>query len=760
MHPTKATHFKIKSIMKNQPIKSAPSRLFTKRSVSLIILFILHFSQLSVEAQNLDSLYAVWKDPSQTDSLRTAAFKDFIYKGFLDSNPDTAAILADELIAFGKKQHYPRAQGLGFKTKGNSFLVQGNYPKALANYTQSLKIFEQLGDKQGIADVLYNIGTIYNNQGDYPKALDYYAQSSKIYEQLGDQKGIADALNIIGLIYYKQGDYPKALDYYTQSSKIYEQVGDKDGIATGLNNIGNTYSDLGDHLKALDYYKQSLKIYEKLGYQDGIASSLNNIGNIYSDQGDYPKALDYYSQGLAIYEKLGYPLGMAGSLNNVGNIYSYLGDHLKALDYYTQSLKIYEQLGDQDGIARLLGNVGNIYYHQDDYPKALDYCNQSLKIYEQLGNQPQIAHILNNMGVIYTSQGDYPKALDYCQKGYDMALSIRALLEQKNACACLYDTYKAMGKGNKALVYMEKINLINDSLHAEETAKKLQQMEFEKVMLQDSIAKAEEARMVQEAHEEEMRQEEKTRNIAFGVGAILLLLAFGLYTRVRYIRKSKAVLQVEKDRSENLLLNILPEEIAQELKIYGKAEARDFDMVSILFTDFKGFTEQSAKLSAAELVQEINHCFEAFDGIIDKYNIEKIKTIGDAYMAAGGLPVPTDHSVKNTVRAALEMQAFICKRKADMDAAGKPAFEMRVGIHTGPVVAGIVGVKKFQYDIWGDTVNTASRIESNGEAGKVNISQATYELLKNDPDFAFESRGKIEAKGKGEMEMYFVSLKN
>jgi class 3 adenylate cyclase len=268
---------------------------------------------------------------------------------------------------------------------------------------------------------------------------------------------------------------------------------------------------------------------------------------------------------------------------------------------------------------------------------------------------------------------------------------------------------------------------------------------------------------VLEAHQEEMRKEEKTRYISFGVGAFLLLLAGGLYTRVRYIRKSKATLQTEKDRSDNLLLNILPEEIAQELKEKGRADARDFEMVSILFTDFKGFTEQSAKLSAADMVNEINHCFEAFDHIIEKYKVEKIKTIGDAYMAAGGLPVPTDDSVTNTVLAALEMQSFITKRKAKMDAIGKPAFEMRVGIHTGPVVAGIVGVKKFQYDIWGDTVNTASRIESNGESGKVNISQATYELLKSteqgrSADFAFENRGKIKAKGKGEIKMWFVQL--
>ena len=143
--------------------------------------------------------------------------------------------------------------------------------------------------------------------------------------------------------------------------------------------------------------------------------------------------------------------------------------------------------------------------------------------------------------------------------------------------------------------------------------------------------------------------------------------------------------------------------------------------------------------------------------ICDKYHVEKIKTMGDAYMAAGGLPNPSAESVKNTIMAALEAQAFITKRKAELDAIGKIGFEMRVGIHTGPVVAGIVGVKKFQYDIWGDTVNTASRMESNGKVGQVNISQNTYELLKNDLDFVFESRGKIQAKGKGEIEMYFVT---
>jgi class 3 adenylate cyclase len=221
------------------------------------------------------------------------------------------------------------------------------------------------------------------------------------------------------------------------------------------------------------------------------------------------------------------------------------------------------------------------------------------------------------------------------------------------------------------------------------------------------------------------------------------------------LESSKKEIEAEKLKSDKLLLNILPAEIAEELKENGEAPARHYDLVSVLFTDFKEFTQTAEKLSATELVEEINTCFKAFDMICEEFNVEKIKTIGDSYMAVGGLPVHYEGHITNTVKAGIAMADFIIDRKRN-GGTQKTDFDMRVGIHCGPVVAGIVGVNKFQYDLWGDSVNTASRMESSCEIDKVNISATVYNHIKDDPYFKFERRGEMHVKGKGEVEMYYV----
>jgi class 3 adenylate cyclase len=220
------------------------------------------------------------------------------------------------------------------------------------------------------------------------------------------------------------------------------------------------------------------------------------------------------------------------------------------------------------------------------------------------------------------------------------------------------------------------------------------------------------------------------------------------------MKDTELLLEKERDKSNELLLNILPEETAQELKASGKAEPKLYSSVSVLFTDFKNFTLLSESLTPSQLVNEINYYYSAFDNIVTRHDVEKIKTIGDAYMCVAGLPNEyQDHAIKIT-EVACEILMFIKKEKEIRQKENRVHFDIRIGIHSGQVVAGIVGIKKFAYDVWGDTVNTASRMEHHGEVNRINVSGETFQLLKT--KFEFEYRGWVDVKGKGKVEMYFL----
>lgn len=257
------------------------------------------------------------------------------------------------------------------------------------------------------------------------------------------------------------------------------------------------------------------------------------------------------------------------------------------------------------------------------------------------------------------------------------------------------------------------------------------------------------------------QQSENMRNVLALVAAFVLVLAALFYVRFRAKRRTadeltqkNALIESEQKRSDNLLLNILPPAIAQELKTRNKVAAQKYEQATVMFVDFTGFTKVAEKLSPEMLVEELDYCFSNFDNIISKYRIEKIKTIGDAYLCASGLS-DMNASPSDIVRAALEIQDFLLGLKAERMDRGMPYFEARVGIHMGPVVAGVVGAKKFAYDIWGDTVNTAARFEEACEPGRVNVSENIHEFARY--EFEWHYRGKIPAKNKGLVDMYYVT---
>ncbi len=233
-----------------------------------------------------------------------------------------------------------------------------------------------------------------------------------------------------------------------------------------------------------------------------------------------------------------------------------------------------------------------------------------------------------------------------------------------------------------------------------------------------------------------------------------MLIAAVTYRNFRRKVRINKLLDQQKDEIENLVLNILPSEVAKELQKKGVATPRQYESVSVLFTDFKGFTQIAQGLSPQDLVAELNEFFSAFDEITVRNNLEKIKTIGDAYMCAGGIPLKSTSHPYDAVRAGLEMQEFMNRTNEKRREKGLQEWGLRVGIHTGPVVAGVVGKKKFAYDIWGSSVNIASRMESSGEPGRLNISASTFELVRD--KYECKCRGKVYAKNVGDIYMYFV----
>ncbi len=412
--------------------------------------------------------------------------------------------------------------------------------------------------------------------------------------------------------------------------------------------------------------------------------------------------------------------------------------------------------------------LGHLFMKEQEYDSAVFHLRRMLDMGRSRGREAEVVHFL---GVAEYENGDRSNARMHVERGQELAATLGSNSDRALINHYLFKLDSADGRWEDAAIHLQRYQAFTDSVREEQHQVDLRAHLFD-LRLKDEQQKAEVERLKVQAEADRQRI---LRNIGFGVAAVVLLL-------LGFIWRQRNRISKEKQRSEELLLNILPYEVAEELKAKGATEAVQIDHVTVLFTDFKGFTAMSEQLSPRDLVRDLNECFSAFDRIAEKHGIEKIKTIGDAYMAAGGLPTPNTTHATDVIKAALEMRDFIAEGKARKIAAGLPFFEIRIGIHTGPVVAGIVGVKKFSYDIWGDTVNTASRMESSGEVGQVNISESTYALVKDVEEssqlsvvgsqgaslstdnselttskaFTFTPRGKVQAKGKGEMEMYFV----
>lgn len=593
---------------------------------------------------------------------------------------------------------------------------------------------------------------------------------------------------------YYRSDAEQANKLAVEAKELAERSNFKSGLALSYKAIGMSYYFRNNWIDALVQWKLALETYESIDDLNGVSNILNNLGAVYFVGGDDEAALDYYLQSLRVAEKAQDSLRTVTALINIGTVYlSKEKSGALAFEYYQKALPLSIQLGDYDAIGTCAVNMGEIFLeHRNQPDSALFFFEEALDAYQKsaTGN---VAFATMNIGRVYAKRGEYDKAIKYQTEAYEMAKSFDAPLEMAQSLLSLAKTYELKGDSEKAIEtfdmaqelsdkidavfevqtsylglainyaalsnykeaykYQRLYTEIKDTLYNAEMDKKLeaQSLSYEIEKKEDQISLLQKD---QELKAVELTTQKAIRNASVAIGVLLLFIVLGLYNRFKYTKRTNRLIQEQRERAESLLLNILPFQTAEELKEKGRATPRYYEKVSILFTDFKGFTAIAEKLTPHELVEELNHCFVAFDMIMDKYNLEKIKTIGDSYMCAGGIPTIMEDNPIDVVMAALEIRDFMERLKVEKAAKGKEFWELRIGIHTGPVIAGVVGKNKFAYDIWGDAVNTASRMETSGVVGQVNVSGETYELIKD--RFQCTYRGKIKAKNKGEVDMYIV----
>lgn len=616
----------------------------------------------------------------------------------------------------------------------------------------SLKGIVETGAKDTtMVNTLNDLSVLLRRNQNEEEAIETASKALKLATSLNFKKGMGYALKNSGLVYYDRGDYLEALDDWTKSLEIFESLPDTLGMANIINNLGTLYFQAGSLPKALDNYLRSLGFAEKAKDTFQITTVLYGIGAIYGELREYDKSLEYFNQMGRYTENLNNNQLRTYYLMGLGEVYMKKGDYEMSLKYYKEALPLNE---DTPEYTHNLTMLGTVEQKIGDIDKSIEYLNLAYESAKKNKQQWETVQTLIPLGKLY-QDSDFSKAINI----YKEAELVSKQMETDKSLVDIYkgmsETYAIHGHFDKAYQYQELYEAEKDSLFNLETDDKIRglQFDFDLAKKEDEIGLLEKEAEIQEF------KEKRQKNMLFATGIalfLIVLLAISLYRRYKFTRETNLIIEKEKDRSEKLLLNILPEETAQELKEFGKVKAKRFDSVTVLFTDFVGFTAYAKNLEPEELVSSVDYYFSKFDEIMEKYDVEKIKTIGDAYMCVSGLPEPGENDVFRAVQAAFEIVEFIeASKKTKMT--DLTQFDIRIGINTGPIVAGVVGTKKFAYDIWGDTVNVASRMESKSKPGKINISESTYELIKKQYDCEF--RGEIDVKNKGMMKMFFVNAK-
>ena len=577
----------------------------------------------------------------------------------------------------------------------------------------------------GIAQSALTLGYCTSLLARHDEAISYALKSLYSYEELEDDLGKGKARLLIGSVNWSMGNYDQALSYAMAGMKALEASDDVEFAGWGWNIMGGIHQSIGDIDQAVAYFDKAMRIFKQAGNTIGVARVMN---------------------------------GLALALDSIGS-------PEESLEYSREALLLHKESGNKLGEARSLNDMGLVYFRMGELAEAKRHHEEALLLRQNSNNPTSIITSLLNLGVVASAEHRFEEAIELLYEALDMANSINAKPKIFEIHFALSKAFEGAGEIGKAFEHYKHYHEIKEEVLSNESTTRLRQ-------LQTTLA-------TEKAERENALERQKNKELAEANGEIHRQMAI-LDEQATEIEIANAVLE-EKNlvitdlhaESERLLLNVLPAPIATRLKAGERAIADHYNAVTVLFADIVGFTKLSQTVSAQALVEGLNTIFGQFDALAIQYGLEKIKTIGDAYMVAGGLPERISDHAERVARFALAMQEVMRQQTTTQSLLGN-AIEVRIGIHTGEAVAGVIGTSKFSYDLWGDTVNTASRMESHGEAGKIHVSEGVYRALgghssldaghsSNDnanapttSGFLFEERGEMEVKGKGLMRTWFL----
>ncbi len=627
----------------------------------------------------------------------------------------------EQLLSFIEQKPY-ESRELANAYNRLAFLHLDSQPeKALEFAVNAHRTAIAVAHEEASATALLYAGMSCSSQRKFNDARKFYKEALALQEKTGNREATATLHAKLGNTQLHDGEYAQALAHYEKAIELRTTINDRMGVADLYTNSGIIYGLQGSHTLALKSHLLALKTYEELNEETRIASSSANIGLIYMGQKNYDDALKMYEKALSIRRHVNDRKGISDMMVNIGNVYHAQEKYKEALEMQMRALQLRKDMGDELKMASSYSNIGNSLKTSGNYAEALDNYFLSLHLFTKQNDRRGIVQSNVNLGELYFELKDNRQAHEYLSKAIKMGEETGLKNLVRKAYEYQSQLFAEERKFEEAFVTYQNYNKLDKEISNTETSQQIAQMS-----LRYEIEQKE-----RDAEAERVKNAELT--------------------------KAYSSLETEKRRSDELLNNILPEEVSEELKRFGKTKARSFEMASVMFADIQGFTRISEQLSAEEIVSGIDEYFEAFDKIVEAIGLEKIKTIGDAYLCAGGIPVPDEQHALKTATAAIEFLKVSELLRSKRLAEGKRAFDFRIGIHSGKIVAGVVGIKKFAYDIWGDTVNTASRLQTSSEPNQINISEATYNLISQ--DFECEYRGEIEVKNKAPMKMYFISQK-